>query len=69
LAAWVEFNKKVSTTDLFDRAIKQKISISPGRLYTLQDQFENCMRLSLGLYWTDELRNKLKVLGGIVGRM
>ncbi len=69
LAAWVEFNKKVNTADLFDRAIKQKIGISPGRMYTLQNQFENCMRLSIGLYWTDELRQKLKTLGGIVSRM
>jgi DNA-binding transcriptional MocR family regulator len=68
LACWVEFNKKVNTAELFDRAIKQKISIGPGRLYTLQNQFENCMRLSLGLHWTEELKQKLKVLGGIVGR-
>ena len=69
LAAWVEFNKKINAAELYDRAIKQKISISPGRLFTLQNQFENCMRISLGLTWTDELRQKLKILGGIVGRM
>ncbi|HUP13313.1 MAG TPA: hypothetical protein VM187_13900, partial [Niastella sp.] len=62
-------NKKINAADLYDRAIKQKISISPGRLYTLQNQFENCMRLSLGLTWTDELRQKMKVLGGMVARM
>ena len=69
LAAWLAFNKKVNTAELYDRAIKQKISISPGRLYTLQNQFEHCMRLSIGLYWTDELRQKMKILGGMVGRM
>jgi DNA-binding transcriptional MocR family regulator len=69
LAAWIEFNKKVNTAELYERAIKQKMSISPGRLFTLQDQFENCMRLSLGLTWTDELRQKMKMLGGMVGRM
>jgi DNA-binding transcriptional MocR family regulator len=69
LAAWIEFNKKINAAELYDRAIKQRISISPGRLYTLQNQFENCMRLSLGLTWTDELRQKLKILGGIVSRM
>jgi DNA-binding transcriptional MocR family regulator len=69
LAAWIEFNKKVNTAELYDRAIKQKISISPGRLFTLQNQFENCMRLSLGLTWTDELRQKMKMLGGMVSRI
>lgn len=66
LACWLEFNKKVNTAGLFDRAIKQKIIISPGRMYTLQNQFENCMRLSLGLHWTDELRQKMKILGRMV---
>ena len=66
LALWVEFDKKVNTSDLFDIAIKQKISIAPGRMYTLQDQFENCMRVSLGLLVTEEVRGKLKVLGRMV---
>jgi len=69
LALWVEFDKKVNTSDLFDIAIKQKISIAPGRMYTLQDQFENCMRVSLGLLVTEEVRGKLKVLGRVVKGM
>jgi len=69
LALWVEFDKKVNTSELFDIAIKQKISIAPGRMYTLQDQFENCMRVSLGLLLTEEVRQKLKVLGRVVKGM
>jgi DNA-binding transcriptional MocR family regulator len=69
LALWVEFNKKVNTTDLFETAMKQRISIAPGRIYTLQNQFENCMRLSIGIHWTDELRHKLKLLGRLVAGM
>jgi len=66
LALWVEFNKKVNTTELFDRAIKQKISIAPGRMFTLQNQFENCMRLSFGLPWSEKVQHKLKLLGRLV---
>ena len=66
LALWVEFNKKVNTAELFDSAIKQKISIAPGRMYTLQNQFENCMRLSIGLVWSEEVQHKLKLLGKLV---
>lgn len=69
LALWVEFDKKIDTAELFERALKQKISIAPGRLYTLQNQFENCMRLSIGLPWSEELRHKLKLIGGIAARM
>ena len=63
LALWVEFNKKCNTTELFDRAIKQKISIAPGRLFTLQGQFENCMRLSIGLPWSEDVQRRLQLLG------
>jgi DNA-binding transcriptional MocR family regulator len=69
LALWVELNKKVNTMDLFDTAIKQRISIAPGRMFTLQNQFENCMRLSIGLPWSEEVRNRLKLLGRLVAGM
>ena len=69
LALWVEFNEKVNTTELFDIAMKQKISIAPGRMFTLQNQFENCMRLSIGLPWSKEVQHKLKILGRLVAAM
>lgn len=69
LALWVEFSKTVNTTELFDRAIRQKISIAPGRMFTLQDQFENCMRISIGLPFSEEVRHKLKQLGKLVRSM
>ena len=69
LSLWVEFNKKVNATELFDKAIKQKISIAPGRMFTLQNQFENCMRLSIGLAWSEALQHRLKLLGRLVSEM
>ncbi|SDH40640.1 aminotransferase-like domain-containing protein [Chitinophaga filiformis] len=69
LALWVEFNKKVNTSELFEAAMKQKISIAPGRMFTLQNQFENSMRLSLGLLLSEEVRQKLKLLGKLVMSM
>lgn len=67
LALWVELSKAINTTALFDSAIKRKISFSPGRMFTLQDQFENCMRLSIGLPWSEQVRQRLKLLGKLVG--
>lgn len=69
LSLWVELNKTINAADLFDSAIKQKISIAPGRMFTLQNQFENCMRLSIGLPWSEEVQRKLKVLGRLVAQM
>ncbi|ACU62244.1 aminotransferase-like domain-containing protein [Chitinophaga pinensis] len=65
LSIWVEFDKGINTTELFELAMKQKISIAPGRMFSLQDQFENCMRLSIGLSWSEDLKRKLKLLGNL----
>ncbi len=66
---WVELDKRIDTSELYDRAIAQKISIAPGRMFSLQNQFRNCMRLSYGQRWSEHLDDKLKRLGKIAGGM
>jgi len=63
LALWVEFPKNIDTAELYNDALKKRISVAPGRMFTLQDQFQNCMRLCIGLPWTDSLGVKLQQLG------
>lgn len=60
---WVELDKRIDTAELYDRAIRQKISIAPGRMFSLQNQFTNCMRLSYGQRWSEQIDDKLKQLG------
>lgn len=65
LAIWVELPEGINTVDLYNLAIKHKISIAPGRMFTLQHQFDHCMRLNIGLPWTNDLKFKLKTLGSL----
>jgi DNA-binding transcriptional MocR family regulator len=60
---WVELNKKIDTISLYEQAIRQRISIAPGRMFTLTRQFGNCMRLNFGLNWAPETERALKTLG------
>lgn len=69
LTLWVELESGINTTDLFEMALKQQISFAPGRMFTLQRQFENCMRLSFGLPWSAAIKNQLKRLGLIAQAM
>jgi DNA-binding transcriptional MocR family regulator len=69
LALWVEFPKGIDTGELYNHALKNHISISAGRMFTLQNQFQNCMRLCIGLPWTDDLKLKLERLGSIAKMM
>lgn len=62
---WLELAKHIDTEELYNQAIKQQISIAPGRMFTFQRQFDHCMRLSYALPWSSQLENKLKQLGKI----
>lgn len=65
LALWIEFSNGIDTSVLYNRAIQQQISIAPGRMFTLQNQFKNCIRLCIGLPWSAEINLKLKQLGNL----
>ena len=63
---WVELDKSIDTTAFYHLAMKHNISIAPGRIFSFQDQFSNCMRLSFGLPWSNELRESIKTLGRLL---
>ncbi|MBI3233599.1 MAG: PLP-dependent aminotransferase family protein [Bacteroidetes bacterium] len=60
---WVELNKKSDVIELYNKAIVNKISITPGRMYTLQNQYNNCFKLSYGMLWNEKVESALKLLG------
>nr|WP_294923228.1 PLP-dependent aminotransferase family protein [uncultured Flavobacterium sp.] len=60
---WIELDKKIDTAEFYHLAMKHNISIAPGRIFSFQNQFSNCMRISFGLPWTNELRQSIQILG------
>lgn len=66
---WTELPGEIDTAALYEKALRQKISIAPGRMFSLQEQFTNCMRLSYGMSWSLQLENKLKQLGTLAKQM
>ena len=66
---WVELHKKIDTYQLYMDAMHHKISIAPGTIFTLQDRYQNCMRISYGMQWTPEVDRALKKLGSIIKGM
>lgn len=63
---WVELDKKIDTTQLYYKAMLHKISIAPGRMFTLQEQYRNCMRLSYGQQWSPLIEERLMILGNMI---
>ncbi len=66
LTLWVELHKDIDTIKLHDLALEHKISIAPGRMFTLQDQFENFIRLCIALPWSAELEQNLKTIASLL---
>ncbi|HEY4785737.1 MAG TPA: PLP-dependent aminotransferase family protein, partial [Bacteroidales bacterium] len=66
---WIELNKSIDTYEIYKKAIQYGISIGPGRMFTLQNQYQQCMRLSYGLLWNDQTKEALKKLGKVIGEM
>lgn len=62
---WLQLPGKTDTVELYREAAARKISFAPGRIFTLQDQYRNCMRLNVGLIWNDKLESHLKMLGNL----
>jgi DNA-binding transcriptional MocR family regulator len=63
---WVELNKKVDAFKLHRRALKNKIGIAPGQMFSSKMRFENCIRLSCGEPWNDRIEEAIIKLGRLI---
>lgn len=63
ISVWVELPKRIDVVELNQMTLRSKVSVSPGSLFTMQDQFHNCMRLGYGMLWTKRVENGLQLIG------
>jgi DNA-binding transcriptional MocR family regulator len=66
---WVELNKKVNTYDLCIEALKQQVSVAPGRIFSNSCNYSNYLRIGYGSPWDDKVEKGLKTLGNLVKKM
>lgn len=62
---WVEMPEKVDTLDMYPRALKEKISFSPGGIFSSQQKYNNCMRVNCGFPWDSKFEKSIIKLGEI----
>ncbi len=62
---WVEFPVRVDTLKLHRDALKHRINTAPGALFSVKDRYNNCLRMSCGIPWSDEIDTALKTLGDL----
>ncbi|MGC4037701.1 MAG: PLP-dependent aminotransferase family protein [Chitinophagaceae bacterium] len=66
---WVELNAKVNTFKLRTEAMKHHISIIPGKVFSTSGNYSNCLRISFGKPWSEDVDYALMMVGKMVKKM
>jgi DNA-binding transcriptional MocR family regulator len=66
---WVQMPKSVDAITVFEKALQQKIAVVPGPMFSAGGQFANCLRLSCGMPWSQQVEDSLAIVGSIAGRL
>lgn len=66
---WVELPITIDSLDLYRRALREKISIAPGPIFSAKKKFKNFIRLNCGNPWSARIEAALAKLGEIIAQM
>ncbi len=60
---WVELPKQIDTLQLTHRLLEHKVSIAPGRLFSANQKYHNCIRLNCAQPWSPLVEKALIMIG------
>ncbi|SKA92572.1 DNA-binding transcriptional regulator, MocR family, contains an aminotransferase domain [Paucidesulfovibrio gracilis DSM 16080] len=66
---WVDLPGQADAVELFYRAKEHGIGVVPGPIFTMQEGFDNCLRLSCGGVWSESLEQALRTLGSLASEL
>jgi DNA-binding transcriptional MocR family regulator len=66
---WLELPESVNSYELYQRAMRERISIAPGPIFSTSQAYANYIRLGFGAPFTPEIEGGLRVLGRLVREM
>lgn len=65
---WVQLPKSVNSLEFHRRALRERISIIPGSVFSAKQKYQNFIRLSCGLPWSNSVERALITLGRLAGK-
>lgn len=65
---WVELSGERDSMALYEKALAAGISFTPGRLFSPQGKYANCLRLAAALPWEARVEGALAELGRLAGQ-
>jgi len=66
LALWVELEEDYDLASVYLKARSEGILITPGNLFTAQNRYRNCLRLSFAHAWDEQRRSALIRLATLI---
>jgi DNA-binding transcriptional MocR family regulator len=63
---WAELPDGVDAVEVFQAAIKQNISIAPGKMFSLTEHYNHCVRMNASFELNDKRMQALVILGHII---
>lgn len=65
---WVEMPDAVDAVRLAEDALKHRISLAPGTMFSASGRYRNCVRINCAVSWSDEVEAALELLGELAAR-
>lgn len=65
---WVELPPGVDALQLHDQALRRRIVVAPGPLFSARQRFTNFIRISAGAPWSERIAEGLRTLARLVAR-
>lgn len=66
---WIELPEYLDATVLYDLAAKTHISIAPGKMFSLSNEYDHCFRLNSSFECSDAQERAIKRLAELIQQM
>ncbi len=63
---WVELPEGCDSEELFRQALRNKISLGPGTLFSATDRYRNCIRMGCAEPWSPRVEQAIAKLGELI---
>ncbi len=60
---WVELPHGIDAVALQEAALKHRINLAPGTLFSVKDRYRSCLRIGCGIPWSDAIDGALRTVG------
>ena len=65
---WVELPPRIDALQLHEQALRRRIVVAPGPLFSARQRFANFIRISAGSPWSERSADGIKTLARLIAR-